>query len=139
MDYKSFWYAVAESRDLRRDRVIGARLLDESLALFRDERGKAVALEDRCLHRAAPLSIGRVRDGRLQCAYHGWTYTGAGRVVHVPSEGPDGLKNTKRCARTFAACEVHDYVYVRLSDVAADDLPPFAVPRYRRTAGERFV
>jgi Phenylpropionate dioxygenase and related ring-hydroxylating dioxygenases, large terminal subunit len=131
MDYRSFWYAIADSRDLRRNTVIGAQLLGESLALFRDETGKAVAIEDRCLHRAAPLSRGRVRQGRLQCAYHGWTYAGAGCVVHVPSEGPNGLKNTGRCARTFATAEVDDYVYVRLSEATADDLPPFRIPHYR--------
>ena len=131
MDYKSFWYALADSRELRRGAVIGARLLGESLALFRDEGGKAVALQDRCLHRAAPLSKGRVRDGRLRCAYHGWVYAGAGCVVHVPSEGPDGLKKIARCARTFATAEVDDYVYVRLNDAGADGLPPFRVPHYR--------
>ena len=132
MDYKSFWYAVADSRQLRRDKVIGAQLLGESLAIFRDETGKAVAVQDRCLHRAAPLSIGRVHDGRLQCSYHGWTYSGAGCVVHVPSEGPDSAKRGKRCARTFATCEADDYVYVRLSTSAIEeDVPPFRIPYYR--------
>jgi len=131
MDYKSFWYALADSRDLRRDTVIGARLLGQSFALFRDEAGKAVAIEDRCLHRAAPLSKGHARNGRLQCAYHGWTYTGAGCVIHVPSEGPNGLNRPMRCAPTFATLEIDDYVYVRLNEAAAEDLPPFRIPHYR--------
>ena len=131
MDYRSFWYTVAEARALRPGVALGAQLLGQPLALFRDETGKAVALEDRCLHRAAPLSIGRVRSGRLQCAYHGWTYAGTGCVVHVPSEGAQRLKNAKRCARSFAVCEVDDYVYVRLSGAPAGELPPFRIPHYR--------
>lgn len=131
MDDRSFWYAVADARDLRRDAVIGAQVLGQSLALFRDETGKAVAIEDRCLHRAAPLSRGRVRQGQLQCAYHGWTYAGAGCVTHVPSEGPAGSNRPKRCALTFATLEADDYLYVRLRDQVADDLPPFRIPYYR--------
>jgi phenylpropionate dioxygenase-like ring-hydroxylating dioxygenase large terminal subunit len=131
MDYGNFWYALADARDLGRDAVVGAQVLGQPLAVFRDETGKAVALEDRCLHRAAPLSMGRVRDGRLQCAYHGWTYAGPGCVVRVPSEGPGRSGRPKRCAKTFATLEVDDYVYVRLGDAAADELPPFRIPHYR--------
>jgi phenylpropionate dioxygenase-like ring-hydroxylating dioxygenase large terminal subunit len=131
MDDRSFWYAVADARDLRRDAVIGAQVLGQSLALFRDETGKAVAIEDRCLHRAAPLSRGRVRQGQLQCAYHGWTYAGAGCVTRVPAEGPAGSNRPTRCALTFATLEADDYLYVRLCDRATDDLPPFRIPHYR--------
>jgi len=130
MNFKDFWYAVAESKDVQHDRVIGAKLLGEWVALFRDTEGNAVAIEDRCLHRAAQLSKGRVRDGCLQCAYHGWVYDGSGRVVRVPSEGPNA-KPASRRARAFAVREVDDYVYVRLCESAGAELTPFRIPHYR--------
>lgn len=40
---------------------------------------------DQCPHRLMPLSAGRVVDGRLQCAYHGWQFDGAGRCTRLPS------------------------------------------------------
>ena len=58
------------------------------LALFRDAAGAPVALFDRCLHRNAALSAGRVIEGKLACAYHGWVYDGGGRCVEIPSLGP---------------------------------------------------
>ena len=131
MNFEDFWYAVAESRDLKRDGVVGAKLLGRWIALFRDEGGKAVALEDRCLHRCAQLSKGRARAGRLQCSYHGWVYDGGGRVVNVPSDGPGGPKGASGRARSFAVCESDDYVYVRLCDSAAAGLKPFRIPHYR--------
>ncbi len=52
----------------------------EKYVLFRDARGRPAALDDCCPHRRAPLSKGRVRpDGRLACAYHGWSFDGEGR------------------------------------------------------------
>jgi phenylpropionate dioxygenase-like ring-hydroxylating dioxygenase large terminal subunit len=135
MDFKDFWYIAAESGELKANRVLGRRILDEWIALFRDANGKAVALEDRCLHRCARLSRGRVTVGRLQCAYHGWTYDGRGAVVYVPSEGPDGPKSTYCRARSFQVREQDDYVYVRLMDrtpgTEAAGVEPFKIPFYK--------
>lgn len=60
----------------------------KAYALFRDATGRAAAVDDRCPHRFAPLSAGRVRaDGRLACPYHGWNFdgSGAGRSPSQPS------------------------------------------------------
>src|SRR5262245_5571817 len=135
MDFKDFWYIAAESKELKSNRVLSLRILDEWIALFRDENGNPVALEDRCLHRCARLSKGRVTAGRLQCAYHGWTYDGRGSVVAVPSEGPNGPKSKHRRARSFQVCEQDDYIYVRLIDemspTKATGIEPFSIPFYR--------
>jgi phenylpropionate dioxygenase-like ring-hydroxylating dioxygenase large terminal subunit len=129
MNFKDFWYIVAQSKDLRRDNILAARVLGEWLAVFRDEEGKAVALEDRCLHRCAMLSKGTVSAGTLQCAYHGWRYSGEGSVVQVPSEG-ERLKPKHR-ARSFQVCEIDDYVYARLSDAGDESIKPFRIPFYK--------
>ncbi|MBI3651173.1 MAG: aromatic ring-hydroxylating dioxygenase subunit alpha [Acidobacteria bacterium] len=137
MTLKDFWYIIAASPDLQREQVIGARLFDEGLAVFRDQYGKAVALEDRCLHRCAPLSQGTVKQGQLHCAYHGWVYDGEGCVVRVPSEGE--RQASPRRARRFAVCERDDYVYARLLDADEEEKPaspsqelqPFRIPFYQ--------
>lgn len=129
MTFKDFWYIAARSRDLGRDNSIGAKILGEWVALFRDEQGRVVALEDRCLHRSVQLSKGKVRQGRLHCAYHGWTYDGSGRVVSIPSEDAD-KQRTER-ARAFPVCEVDDYIYVCLSDETCDEIKPLRIPYYK--------
>lgn len=61
---------------------------DRAYALFRDREGRPAALLDRCPHRFAPLSKGRIRpDGRLACPYHGWNFDalGHGRSPSQPS------------------------------------------------------
>ncbi len=45
-----------------------------------------VVQEDRCPHRLAPLSEGRLEAGgtRLACSYHGWEFDGSGKCTHIP-------------------------------------------------------
>jgi phenylpropionate dioxygenase-like ring-hydroxylating dioxygenase large terminal subunit len=140
MNLKDFWYIVGESKDLRRDKVIAARLFDEWLAVFRDENGKPVAMEDRCLHRCAQLSKGSVKQGKLQCAYHGWIYNGEGSVIHIPSEGE--CKPSARRARTVQICESDNYIYARLATSShhpanstnrsdEDGIKPFRIPFFQ--------
>jgi phenylpropionate dioxygenase-like ring-hydroxylating dioxygenase large terminal subunit len=135
MNVKDFWYIAAEMRELKPGVVLHRRILGEWIALFQDETGAPVALEDRCLHRCARLSKGRVVAGRLQCAYHGWTYDSQGRVTAIPSEGPGGPNSQHRRARTYEIRIQDDYIYVRLNDQNNDTSgrwsEPFRTPFYK--------
>jgi phenylpropionate dioxygenase-like ring-hydroxylating dioxygenase large terminal subunit len=81
-----YWYPVARSEKLGRGKVIGTRFWGRPIAVFRDETGKAHALEDRCAHRQVKLSLGQVKGCNLLCQYHGWEYGGDGKVVAIPHE-----------------------------------------------------
>ncbi|NIO07248.1 MAG: Rieske 2Fe-2S domain-containing protein, partial [Deltaproteobacteria bacterium] len=59
------------------------------LVLFRDRHGKVGLLVDRCPHRGASLSYGRVEERGLACAYHGWLFDGKGNCLETPAEPPD--------------------------------------------------
>lgn len=132
MDRKQFWYIVAESKELKKRQVIARTLMGEWLAIFRDDEGRAFAVQDRCLHRCAQLSRGKVHGGNLRCPYHGWTYAGDGRVVEIPSEGPNPRH---RQAISYPVMEQDDYIYVRLQPDATKADPsilPFPMPSYRK-------
>lgn len=58
-------------------------LAGEKLVLFRGKDGPA-ALLDRCPHRGVALSLGKVREGCIECPFHGWRFDGGGQVTHVP-------------------------------------------------------
>lgn len=127
---KDFWYVACLASELPRDKPIARELFGRALVLWRDERGVARASLDRCLHRATALSRGVVKDGKLCCPYHGWTYDGAGACVHVPSCGgpPDG--DVGKLA-LFPTIEQDGLVYVLPGgDVDRARRPPFHVPYY---------
>jgi phenylpropionate dioxygenase-like ring-hydroxylating dioxygenase large terminal subunit len=144
LNVRSFWYIACESRELGIRDVIGRTILDEDLVLFRDEGGQPVALRDRCMHRAAPLSKGSMaRPGCLQCPYHGWVYDAQGEVIAVPCEkGAFEIESgTKRGGKARAALkhEVQEHdglVFVRLRDAdrpdddGPSDIQPFRSPSY---------
>jgi phenylpropionate dioxygenase-like ring-hydroxylating dioxygenase large terminal subunit len=92
-----------------------------SIVLWRDGEGRIRALEDRCRHRRAPLSLGKVTDGTLQCGYHGWRYDGAGRCVKIPSLAaghviPEGIS-----VPSFAIAERYGFVWLWWGDPKSAD------------------
>lgn len=55
----------------------------EKLVFFRGRSGPA-ALLDQCPHRGIALSLGRVRNGCLECPFHGWRFDESGVARFVP-------------------------------------------------------
>jgi len=81
------WWAVARSEEVTDKKPLAVDIGDQPIVLWRDKQGIARALEDRCPHRRAPLSLGCIRDnGWIQCGYHGWSYEGdTGRLKEIPN------------------------------------------------------
>ena len=79
------WYALARSADLD-DEPLGLRAVGLPVVVFRGTDGTPVALEDRCAHRAYPLSTGVVVDGGIRCGLCGFVYGYDGQCVSVPSQ-----------------------------------------------------
>jgi len=65
----SFWYIACRADELASKKPIGVTILQQPLVLFRAADGSVAALEDRCAHRHAPLSQGRIGDSQLECPY----------------------------------------------------------------------
>jgi phenylpropionate dioxygenase-like ring-hydroxylating dioxygenase large terminal subunit len=79
------WQPVARIEDLAHGPQ-RAVLLGEALAVFLTENGKAAVVADRCAHRGASLSMGKVAGDSIQCPYHGWEWAGkSGACTRVPS------------------------------------------------------
>lgn len=60
-------------------------LLGQPLVVFLTKSGEPAVLADRCPHRGASLSGGRVCGESLQCPYHGWEWNGEGACTRIPS------------------------------------------------------
>jgi vanillate O-demethylase monooxygenase subunit len=116
------WYVAATGDEVDRG-LLGRRLLDTPVVLYRRGSGEVVAMEDRCVHRAYPLSAGRLEGDQLVCGYHGFVYDSDGACVNVPSQEnvPQGA-----CVRTFAVHEQSPFVWIWLGEPGAAALrqPP---------------
>ena len=119
----SLWHPVA-SADAVNGGPLAVRLQDQPLVLWRDAAGRIVAALDRCPHRGARLSLGRVHDGHLECPYHGWRFDGAGQCRRVPAL-PDFTPPATQRLNSVAAREAYGLVWLRL-DGEGGELPTFA-------------
>lgn len=82
---KKCWYVAATCDELTGS-PLGRRLLGEEVVLWRGVSGVVTAFENRCAHRAFPLSHSTIEGDRLVCGYHGCTYDTNGRCVYIPSQ-----------------------------------------------------
>ena len=76
------WYVAAWHHEVN-NVPIARTLLGESVVFFRVNDGSVVALQDRCAHRAAPLSRGSVVGDEIQCGYHGFRFNRSGDCTWV--------------------------------------------------------
>ena len=94
------WYPVFYIEDLDKLKPTPFTLLDRDLVIWWDTPAQAWrAFDDRCPHRLARLSEGRIaEDGLLECPYHGWAFTGSGTCDRIPQQLPDAKAETSRRA-----------------------------------------
>ena len=120
---REYWYPALRSRDLRHNEPVPTTLLGDALVFFRDADGRAVALEDRCTHRNALLSLGQVgvwSPGTITCRYHGMTFDGEGTCVGVITDGPSSRAcgNAAYAARKYPTEELGGVVWVYMGESA---------------------
>jgi phenylpropionate dioxygenase-like ring-hydroxylating dioxygenase large terminal subunit len=107
-------------------------LLGQRLALWLDADGNPAAVQDRCCHRTAQLSKGKVVDGNIACPYHGWRFNAKGTCVQVP-QIPDSDVPASYRVDAYHCAERYGYAWVCLGEPLADIpyLPEAFDPTFR--------
>ena len=82
---RAWWWPVARVEDLGPE-PLSLTLLGERLVLWRSASGQVALFTDRCPHRGARLSMGRVQGESLQCPYHGWRFDSSGACAAIPAQ-----------------------------------------------------
>jgi phenylpropionate dioxygenase-like ring-hydroxylating dioxygenase large terminal subunit len=115
---RNAWYVGALSRELN-EQPLGRVILDESLVFFRAADGSPVAVADRCPHRFVPLSLGKVKQGELECGYHGLRFGRDGVCV----ANPHGNKAVPRGAnlRHYPIIERYGFIWIWTGDIERAD------------------
>ena len=116
MFLQNAWYVAAWETEIG-DSPLARKILNEPVVLFRTPGG-VVALEDRCCHRALPLSMGQIVDDRLQCGYHGLEFDATGACVKVPGQSkiPPGAQ-----VRSYPVIQRWGWVWIWPGDPAKAD------------------
>ena len=115
------WYVGCTAGELA-ERPLGRTICNERMVFFRGDGGLVSVLEDFCPHRGAPLSLGRVCNGKLVCGYHGLAMGCDGKTVAMPGQRVRGFPSL----RVFPAVERHGFIWVWPGDPARAE--PAAIP-----------
>jgi hypothetical protein len=89
---RRYWQPAALLDELAGNRPVKpVRLFGEDLVIFKDDKGRYGLIGRRCPHRGTDLAYGRLEDGGLRCAFHGWLFDVDGKCLETPAE-PDDSK-----------------------------------------------
>lgn len=108
------WYIAAEPQEVT-ERPLARTILGRPLAIFKTQSGRIAALDDRCPHRFAPLSLGRVIGEHLRCGYHGAEFNCEGTCVGVPGQS---IIPPKAKVTSYPIVQKHGYIWIWLGDPA---------------------
>lgn len=106
------WYAILPSRRVKNNQIVSVRRMNLDLALFRDTSGRVGCVADQCTHRGAALSLGKIRDGCIQCPFHGLQFDASGKCTFIPANGKASTADLSRYnVRRYPVREQNGIVY----------------------------
>ena len=106
------WYAILPSKHVKNKQLIAVRRMNLDLVLFRNAKGEIACVVDQCTHRGAALSLGKVKNGCIQCPFHGLEFDKNGECKFVPANGKASNKDlSKFNVRHYPVREANDIIY----------------------------
>ncbi|MCB9777534.1 MAG: aromatic ring-hydroxylating dioxygenase subunit alpha [Alphaproteobacteria bacterium] len=119
------WYVLLDPDEVPARAPVAVRRLGLDLVCWRDGAGRVAVAVDRCPHRWAKLSPGRVIDGCIECPFHGFRFDGGGACTAIPAH-PDRKISGAMHLPVLPSRVAHGFVWVWTGpDPAPDADPPF--------------
>ncbi|MDZ4741102.1 MAG: aromatic ring-hydroxylating dioxygenase subunit alpha [Alphaproteobacteria bacterium] len=126
---RNLWYFALHASALRPGKLLRKIILGEPVLFGRTEMGEPFALRDLCPHRGVPLSAGKIRQGTVECPYHGWRFKPSGQCTHIPSlVGQEGVEPSKIHVRNYQIAERNGLIWVYMPDETQPAIQAIAPP-----------
>ena len=131
------WYVAAWDHELIDGKLLARTILDQPVLLYKGDSGRAVALDNRCCHRGAMLSKGRLEGDDVRCMYHGLKFDATGKCIQIP--GQDNVP-PKMGVKSYPVVERDHLVWIWMGETdkadPADiiDIPYLRDPAWRGMA-----
>ena len=109
------WHPVAYSEEIGGENPFPAKLLGESIVVWREENGQPHAMRDLCIHRGTALSLGHLVDDCIVCPYHGWRYDSTGACVLIPQTANENVPSKAR-VDNYHCQERYGLIWVAMAD-----------------------
>lgn len=129
---RRYWQPVALAEELNGVKPMKAvRLLGQDMVLFRDDKGQLGLLDRDCPHRGADLAYGRIEDGGIRCAFHGWLFNIKGECLETPAEPANSKFHTTIQQGAYPVVERSGIIFAYLGEgepPAFPDMDCFVAP-----------
>lgn len=123
---KEVWYPIFFVEDLAKNKPNSFTLLDQNLVIWWDKKSQNwCVFEDKCPHRLAPLSEGRINEqDLLECPYHGWAFSSGGNCEIIPQQltGINAEKSPRACVKTLPSIVKQGLLFAYPGDPANANL-----------------
>jgi phthalate 4,5-dioxygenase len=123
---RRYWQPAALVDELAGNRPIKpVRLFGEDLVIFRDDKGRYGLVGRRCPHRGTDLAYGRLENGGLRCAFHGWLFGVDGKCLETPSEPDDSNLCANVRAKSYPVVEKSGILFAFMGEGEPPAFPHF--------------
>jgi vanillate O-demethylase monooxygenase subunit len=116
---KNCWYVAANAEDVSASEPHACQVAGVDLVLYRNTEGKVVAMADKCCHRLAKLSLGRIEGSDIRCMYHGIKFSDQGQCREIP--GQDKIPKNF-CVQTYVVEQRYSWIWVWIGDDSKADV-----------------
>lgn len=113
---KNQWYAVLSSKELKTNKPLGAKRLNENLVFWRDDKDQINCIIDKCCHRGAALSKGKIVDNHIECPFHGFQYDSSGKVDFIPANGREAKIASNYKVASYLVKEAYGLIWLWYGD-----------------------
>lgn len=123
---RPFWYPVLPVEECI-STPQALTILGRRLVLWRtsDDEEQFTIADDRCCHRSARLSDGRLTNtGCIVCPYHGWEFHATGQCTHIPQEPHASIPDHFRI-QIYPTAVRYGYIWLCLEAHAHTPIPNF--------------
>lgn len=124
------WYVAAHAEEASQ-KPFSRIILEEPVVIFRTESGQLTALDNRCPHRFASLSAGKVCGESIQCPYHGLQFNTAGACISVPS-GDEPPQRAR--VKVYPVVEQYGLIWIWMG--SAEKAHPKLIPDFSRLVAD---
>ncbi len=117
---KNQWYAVLDSKQVKKNKLIGVTRLSEKLVFWRDDAGEVYCIYDKCCHRGASLCAGKLHENHVECPFHGFLYDGSGKVTRIPANGKNAAVADNYRVHAYPARDAYGFIWVWYGEMSAE-------------------
>lgn len=117
---KNQWYAVLDSKQVKKNKLIGVTRFSEKLVFWRDDAENVHCIFDKCCHRGASLCTGKLVEGHVECPFHGFLYDASGKVTCIPANGKNAVVAENYRVNAYQARDAYGFIWVWYGEYSAD-------------------